>query len=48
MERKRDRMKGVRSEEEKNKLQKEIQGIEKELEQAKKDLQLLKNSNKQL
>lgn len=41
-------MKGVRSEEEKNKLKKEIDVLEKDLEKAKKDLQLLKTSNKQL
>ena len=48
MERKVDRMKGVRSEEEKTKLQKEIDALTKELEKAKKDLQLLTTSNKQL
>ena len=48
MERKVDRMKGVRSEEEKTKLQKEIDALSKELEKAKKDLQLLTTSNKQL
>ena len=41
-------MKGVRSEEEKTKLQKEIDALSKELEKAKKDLQLLTTSNKQL
>lgn len=48
MERKVDRMRGVRSEEEKNKLQKEIDALEKTLATAKKDLNLLTTSNKQL
>ena len=48
MERKVDRMRGVRSEEEKTKLQKEIDALTKDLEKAKKDLQLLTTSNKQL
>lgn len=43
-----DRMKGVRSEEEKTKLQKEIDALQKDYEKAKKDLQLLTTSNKQL
>ena len=41
-------MRGVRSEEEKTKLQKEIDALTKDLEKAKKDLQLLTTSNKQL
>lgn len=41
-----DRMKGVRSEEEKTKLQKEIDALQKDYEKAKKDLQLLTTSNK--
>ena len=41
-------MRGVRSEEEKTKLQKEIDALSKDLEKAKKDLQLLTTSNKQL
>lgn len=48
MERKVDKMKGVRSEEEKNKLQKEIDALSKDYDKAKKDLQLLTTSNKQL
>ena len=48
MERRVDRMKGVRSEEEKTKLQKEIDALQKDYEKAKKDLQLLTTSNKQL
>lgn len=48
MERKRDRMKGVRSEEEKNKLKKEIEVLDGDLLKARKDLQLLKVSNKHL
>jgi len=39
-------MRGVRSEEEKNKLQKEIDALEKTLATAKKDLNLLTTSNK--
>lgn len=41
-------MKGNRTEEEKSKLQKEIDALTKDLEKAKKDLQLLTTSNKQL
>lgn len=41
-------MKGVRSEEEKTKLQKEIDALQKDKERAEKDLQLLTTSNKQL
>lgn len=41
-------MRGVRSEEEKTKLSKEIDALSKDLEKAKKDLQLLTTSNKQL
>lgn len=41
-------MRGVRSEEEKTKLQKEIDALTKTLETAKKDLNLLTTSNKQL
>ena len=41
-------MKGVRSEEEKTKLQKEIDTLTKDKERAEKDLQLLTTSNKQL
>mmetsp|Transcript_44240 Transcript_44240/g.58721 ORF Transcript_44240/g.58721 Transcript_44240/m.58721 type:complete len:183 (+) Transcript_44240:1060-1608(+) len=48
MERRVDRMKGVRSEEEKTKLQKEIDALQKDKERADKDLQLLTTSNKQL
>jgi len=39
-------MKGVRSEEEKSKLQKEIDALSKDKERAEKDLQLLTTSNK--
>jgi len=48
MERKVDKMRGVRTEEEKTKLQKEIDALQKEHEKVKKDLQLLTTSNKQL
>lgn len=41
-------MKGVRSEEEKSKLDKEIKQLQKDKERADKDLQLLTTSNKQL
>ena len=48
MERKVDKLKGIRSEEEKNKLQKEIDALESTLRKAKTDLNLLTTSNKQL
>ncbi len=48
MERRVDRMRGVRSEEEKTKLSKEIETLQKDYEKVKKDLQLLTTSNKQL